>query len=71
MEYAFSYLPCQTCTARIHCRQCGEELAECLLLRPDVKAADVDMENKRISLTAPDADEDELLDALEVLGVFV
>lgn len=68
-EYTFTYLTCQSCTARIHCEQCGEELGQRLLGRAGISAAQADIPNKRLSIEST-MDEDDLLDMLEDMSIF-
>ena len=67
--FTFTYLTCQSCTARIHCEQCGEELRQRLLGRPGISDAQADIPNKRISIDSS-MEEMDLLDLLEDMGIF-
>ena len=40
-DLTFTYQPCQTCSAKIHCEQCGETIAEALRRMDGVEAAEV------------------------------
>ena len=66
----FQYLACQTCTAKIHCDRCGEEITEALLRLDGVDDVALNMVAKTISVTA-DADLDDIECKLEDLGVLV
>ena len=66
----FQYLACQTCTAKIHCDRCGEEVAQSLLRLDGVDNVEINMVAKTISVTA-DADPDDIECKLEDLGVLV
>ena len=43
LVYSFTYLPCQTCTAKIHCEQCQETIAAALNKLSGVQSAQVSM----------------------------
>ena len=66
--YDFTYLSCQSCTAKIHCDDCAAQIYERLIR--DVAAAEIDIAAKRIAIDAGSMDEDDLLDLLEDIGVF-
>lgn len=70
MEYTydFTYLKCQSCTAKIHCDDCAEQIHE--RLARHVNKAEIDIAAKRIAIDAGSMDEDDLLDLLEDIGVF-
>ena len=67
MHYTISYLKCQSCTAKIHCEACAQEIQE-RLLKEGVKSA-VDIPNRSARIETA-MDEDDLLDLLEEIGVF-
>ena len=69
MEYAFTYLACQSCTAKIHCEKCAAELQERFLKEDGVDAIAFDIPNKKLSVQAR-LDEMDLLDLLEEAGIF-
>jgi len=69
-EFSFSYISCQSCTAKIHCEKCAEELRERLLLRSGIGDAIIDISNKRIGVYAPGLDEMDVLDLLEEVSIF-
>lgn len=68
-EFTFTYLTCQSCTARIHCEQCGEELQQRLLGKSGISNAQVDIPNKSLGIDSA-MDEDDLLDILEDMSIF-
>ena len=67
--FSFSYLTCQSCTARIHCDQCSVELQQRLTGKSGISNAQVDIPNKYLSIDAV-MDEDDLLDLLEDMSIF-
>lgn len=69
-SYAFVYLPCQSCTAKIHCEKCADEIKERLLKETVFQRVEIDIANKQMSLETTGLDETDLLDMLEDAGVF-
>ena len=67
-SYAITYLKCQSCEGKSHCRQCADEAQAALLRSGAVEAAQLDFQLKTAFLSAPD--EDAALDALEAAGIF-
>ena len=67
--YSVTYLKCQSCEAKNHCRQCAEEAEAALLRRPAVLSVQLDFQQK--TATVSGEDEDGILDALEAAGIFV
>ena len=73
MELKYSYLPCNFCVGKNHCKQCAEDVCVMLRALPGVTGARarVGKDEKRLFIDlAPDADEDAIFDALEAAGVF-
>lgn len=68
-NFTFTYLKCQSCTAKIHCEDCARELCQRLMGQGNVFSAEVDIQNKTLCVRA-DMDEMDLLDLLEDAGVF-
>lgn len=71
LEYAITYLACQSCTAKIHCEKCAAELTERLQKQRGVSDVQIDIPARRMSLQADGLDEMDLLDMLEDAGIFV
>ena len=72
MDFTYAditYLKCQSCDAKSHCRQCADEARAALLRSGAVEAAELDFQLKTAALSAPD--EDAALDALEAAGIFL
>ena len=67
--YGFTYLKCQSCTAKIHCEDCACELQERLMGEGSIGSIAIDMPNKHLCIRA-EMDEMDLLDLLEEAGVF-
>ena len=70
LEYAITYLACQSCTAKIHCEKCAAELTERLQKQRGVSDVQIDIPARRMSLQADGLDEMDLLDMLEDAGIF-
>ena len=70
LEYAITYLACQSCTAKIHCEKCAAELTERLQKQRGVSDVQIDSPARRMSLQADGLDEMDLLDMLEDAGIF-
>lgn len=70
LEYAITYLACQSCTAKIHCEKCAAELTERLQRQRGISAVQIDIPARRMSLQADGLDEMDLLDMLEDAGIF-
>lgn len=68
-QIPFSFIPCQTCNAKIHCEQCAREVTECLLKRDGVFSAEIDMKNK-IAYVEGAIDCGDLEECMEDLGLF-
>ena len=65
-----SYLNCGFCTAKNHCKSCGEELAQSLLQRPGIEAAEMNIPDHTLQVTHT-LDADDLEDLLDGMGVLV
>ena len=70
LEYAITYLACQSCTAKILCEKCAAELTERLQKQRGVSDVQIDIPARRMSLQADGLDEMDLLDMLEDAGIF-
>ena len=57
LEYAITYLACQSCTAKIHCEKCAAELTERLQKQRGVSDVQIDIPARRMSLQADGLDE--------------
>ena len=71
LTYSFTYLPCQTCTAKIHCEQCQETIAAALNKLSGVQSAQVSIPEKTLRITGNGIDEDVVEDAMDAIGVFL
>ena len=69
--YNYSYLPCQFCVGKNHCKQCGEEIRRALLALPGVVQAEADGLAKTLTLTLDGADFEDIEDQADALGVFL
>ena len=72
MTYTYSvfYNPCQTCTAKIHCDDCDSGIVSALMARGDIDSVSINIRRKELAVTTQ-MDEDDLVDRLEALGLFV
>ena len=70
-EYHFSYLPCEFCVGKNHCKSCAAEIAGLLTARPGVLDAQVDRPENTIVLTHEAIDLSDLEDAMDAIGVFL
>ena len=72
MTYTYSvfYNPCQTCTAKIHCDDCDSGIVSALLARGDIESVSINIRRKELAVSTL-MDEDDLIDRLEALGLFV
>ena len=66
---SFTYIPCQTCSAKIHCDQCSDQVAASLRKMAGVVHVDVDMVKKQLAVSGT-LDPDMLEECLEDVGVF-
>ena len=66
----FQFLPCQTCSAKIHCEQCGEDVVAKLRQHGIAGSIDMNMNAKSIAVDT-DMDIDDLEILLEDLGLLV
>ena len=69
-EFGFSYLKCQSCTAKIHCEACRDELEERLGKTRGIDDISIDIQNKHLAIHTDAFEEDDLLDMLEEVSVF-
>lgn len=71
LEYGFTYLKCQSCTAKAYCSRCRAEVEEALRAADGVSRAEADMERKRLSIEVDGLDPLDVEEMLEDEGVFV
>ena len=69
--YRFSYLPCESCVGKNHCKKCQEDIAGQLRALPGVLEAAVDRREGALTVTHDGADLDALEDAMDAAGVFL
>lgn len=69
-QYLFTYLPCQTCSAKIHCDQCSERIAASLMQFEGIRHAEVDTAKKQLAVSGT-FDTFGLEEYMEELGVFI
>lgn len=68
-QIPFTYIPCQTCNAKIHCDQCADTVTETLLKLDGISGAVIDMKNKLASVECS-MDRDDLEACMEDIGLF-
>lgn len=67
----YSYLPCQFCVGKNHCKQCGEDIRKTLLGFEGVTAVEMDVPARKLALTLDGVDFDDIADQADALGVFL
>ena len=65
-----AYMNCDFCTAKNHCNSCGAELAQSLLQRPGIQAAELNIPDRTLRVTHT-LDPDDLEDLLDGMGLLV
>lgn len=69
-DFTVTYIKCQSCAAKVNCRECDEYLRSDLSREKTVEAVEVDMQRKRISLETA-LDRDDMEEMLEDRGLFI
>ena len=69
-DFTVTYMKCQSCAAKVNCRECDEYLRSDLSREKTVEAVEVDMQRKRISLETA-LDRDDMEEMLEDRGLFI
>ena len=69
--YTFTYLPCETCHAKVRCDQCEQTILEKLMRIEGVRAGEVCIPKRVISIQSENADPDEIDDEMDTIGVFL
>jgi hypothetical protein len=69
--YTFTYLPCQTCHAKVRCNQCEQTILDRLMRIDGVKAGEVCIPKRLISILSENADPDEIDEEMDAIGVFL
>jgi hypothetical protein len=69
--YTFTYLPCQTCHAKVRCNQCEQTILDRLMRIDGVKAGEVCIPKRLISILSENADPDEIDDEMDAIGVLL
>ena len=72
MTFTFdiTYMPCQTCHARMHCDDCEKRLEEALWEMEGIRSASVQMGAKQVEIHST-LDKESLEEVLEDLGIFI
>ena len=70
-EYAYSYLPCQFCVGKNHCKQCGEDIRQALLAIDGVTAVAMNVPERKLTIEVDGADFADVEDQADALGVFL
>ena len=71
LEYSFTYLSCQSCTAKVHCEECQNKIAERLAELAGVRRAEVNIPLRHIAIEEDGADPDEIDGEMDAFGVFL
>ena len=69
-DFTVTYMKCQSCAAKVNCRECDYYLRSDLSREKTVEAVEVDMQRRRISLETA-LDRDDIEEMLEDRGVFL
>jgi hypothetical protein len=69
--YTFTYLPCETCHAKVRCDQCEQTILEKLMRIEGVRAGEVCIPKRLIAIRSEGADPDEIDDGMDAIGVFL
>ena len=69
--YTFTYLPCETCHAKVRCDQCEQTILEKLMRIEGVRAGEVCIPKRVIAIRSEGADPDEIDDGMDAIGVFL
>lgn len=70
-SYTYTFMECQTCTAKIHCEVCAERIVEAVKRQEDLRILSLDEKQKELSVETAGMDEDHIVDILEDAGIFV
>ena len=68
---SYSYLPCQFCVGKNHCKRCGEDICKSLRALDGVASVEVDGPARTLTLALDGADFDDIADQADALGVFL
>ena len=69
--YTFTYLPCETCHAKVRCDHCEQKILDRVLRIDGVQAGEVCIPKRVISIQSENADTDEIDDEMDAIGVFL
>lgn len=69
--YTFTYLPCETCHAKVLCDQCEQTILEKLMRIEGVRAGEVCIPKRLIAIRSEGADPNEIDDGMDAIGVFL
>ena len=69
--YTFTYLPCETCHAKVRCDQCEQTILEKLMRIEGVRAGEVCIPKRLIAIRSEGADPNEIDDGMDAIGVFL
>ena len=69
-HFMFSYLECQGCHERVNCNVCEKKLLDKMSMQNRIRCTSVNMLKRTIDLETDFLSEDDVLDELEMYGVF-
>ena len=70
--YDIEFFKCGTCTSKIHCEKCGAEIADTLQKMDGVVDAGLNIPENTAFVEMKDGyDDEDVVDALDNMGVFV
>ena len=70
-NYTFTYLPCETCHAKVRCDHCEQKILDRLMRIDGVKAGEVCIPKRLISILSENADPDEIDEEMDAIGVLL
>lgn len=70
-NYHFTYLSCEFCVGKSHCKECQARITELLTAHPGVLDAQVNRPENTLSVTHEGIDLDDLEDAMDAVGIFL
>ena len=68
-NYAFTYRKCQDCSAKVRCSDCDADLTASIGDIPQTRAVFISTKQKLLTVES-ELDEMDLLDEMEVVGIF-
>jgi len=70
LNYSFSYLPCQSCHAKVNCHKCEASAVDSMKAHKGVNFIDINILKKELHIESS-IDEDTLEEYFENIGIFI